>query len=235
MDKTPSESLETKKVHLAVIAGIFITSLLLWNTVILYPIKIFVVALHELSHGLAAIIAGGKIDRIQIDPRIGGYCAYYLPVDAGFFRKLWVTSAGYLGSLFWGALIFFSAARSRLDRVITLIIGIAMLILSFFVIKTGELFGILFCFAFALLLLAAYKWLGDTFHDIFLKFLGLTSCLYVVIDIKEDLIDRSGIGSDADAIAGMLGIPGLSVVIGVAWIAIAIIILGFTLKVSYKT
>ena len=128
-----------------------------------------------------------------------------------------------------------SAARSRLDRMITLLIGIVMLALSFFVIKTGELFGILFCFAFALLLLAAVKWLSDAFHDIFLKFLGLTSCLYVVIDIKEDLIDRSGIGSDADAIAGMMGIPQLSVAIGVAWIVLALIILGFTLKASYKS
>jgi hypothetical protein len=56
----------------------------------------------------------------------------------------------------------------------------------------------------------------------------------VVIDIKEDLIDRSGIGSDADKIAGMLGKPSLSIVIGIAWIILAVVILVLTLKVSFK-
>jgi hypothetical protein len=109
-----------------------------------------------------------------------------------------------------------------------------MLILSLFVIKTGELFGILFCFAFAAFLFASYKWLPDGFHDYFLKFLGLTSCLYVLIDIKEDLIDRSGIGSDADAIAGMLKAPFLSIPIGITWVILALLVLFFTIKISYK-
>lgn len=225
----------TEKGKEIVVAGaMFVAAVLLWNTFLLYPVKLFVVALHELSHGLMAVIVGGKIDRIQIDYRIGGYCAYFLPASAGFFSKSLVASAGYLGSMVWGALIFITASRSKRDRVITLIIGFFMLILSVFVIKTGELFGILFCFAFAALLFASYKWLPQGFHDYFLKFLGLTSCLYVLIDIKEDLIDRSGIGSDADAIAEMLGVPSLSVPIGITWVILALAALFFTFKIAYK-
>jgi hypothetical protein len=220
--------------NILILSGMFIVTVLLWNTVFIYPVKLFVVGLHELSHGFAAVLAGGRIDHIQIDSRIGGYCVYALPANAGFFKQAFVAGAGYLGSLIWGALIFFTAARTRIDRQITLIIGILMLVLSFFVIRTGELFGIIFCFAFAVFLFAAYKWFSPLFHDIFLKFLGLTSCLYVVIDIKEDLIDRSGIGSDADKIAEMLGAPSLSIVIGIAWIILAVVILVFTLKVSFK-
>jgi hypothetical protein len=220
---------------IVVAAVIFIISALLWNTFVLYPVKMFVVVLHELSHGLAAVLMGGGIERIQIDARIGGYCAYYLPAAAGFFRQAFVASAGYLGSMLWGCLIFMAAARSRRDREITLSIGIIVLALSFFVIKSGELFGIFFCFAFSAMLLAAYKWFPDLFHDLFLKFLGLTGCLYVLIDIKEDLIDRSGIGSDADAIARLMGIPQLSIVIGIAWVALALLVLWFTLKASLKS
>jgi hypothetical protein len=224
----------TLQANIVILVGMFIVTVLLWNTVFIYPVKLFVVGLHELSHGLAAVLAGGKIDHIQIDSRIGGYCAYALPANAGFFKQAFVSGAGYLGSLIWGALILFAAARTRHDRYITFIIGFMMLILSFFVIRTGQLFGIIFCFAFALFLFAAYKWFSPLFHDIFLKFLGLTSCLYVVIDIKEDLIDRSGIGSDADRIAEMIGSPSLSIFIGIAWIILAVVILVFTLKVSFK-
>jgi hypothetical protein len=51
-----------------------------------------------------------------------------------------------------------------------------------------------------------------------------------VLDIKSDLITRSGIGSDADQIAQMTGIP--SVLIGIIWIAIAITIVYYMLKKS---
>jgi len=224
---------ETGK-DILVIGLMFVAAVFLWNTFLLYPVKLFVVALHELSHGLMAVLMGGKIDKIQIDYRIGGYCSYFLPASTGFIGKSLVAAAGYLGSITWGALIFILAARTRKDRLITLITGFVMLILSFFVIKTGEMFGILFCFGFAVFLFASYKWLPSGFHDYFLKFLGLTSCLYVLIDIKEDLIDRSGIGSDADAIAEMLKAPFLSIPIGITWIILALLVLFFTIKMSYK-
>ncbi|MCP4220327.1 MAG: M50 family metallopeptidase [bacterium] len=223
-----------KQKDILVTAGMFIAVLLLWNTFLIYPIKLFVVALHELSHGLAAIISGGSIDHIQVDPRIGGYCYYYLPGDAGFLSKSFVASAGYLGSMLLGSAIFILASRSTRDRAITFGVGMVMLIITIFVIKTGELFGILFCLGFAAFLFASSKWLPDTFHDKFLKFLGLTSCLYAIIDIKEDLIVRSGIGSDADRIAEMLGAPSLSVPIGIGWVILALVVLFFTFKFAYK-
>ena len=39
---------------------------LLWDTRIIYPLKIFVVFLHEVSHGIAAVVGGGSIARIEI-------------------------------------------------------------------------------------------------------------------------------------------------------------------------
>jgi len=212
----------------------FVAAVLFWNTFLLYPVKLFVVALHEMSHGLMAMLVGGKIDRIEINYNIGGYCAYFLPMSAGFIKKSLVASAGYLGSMIWGSLIFVLASRSKKDRLLTLAIAVMMLVLSIFVIRNGELFGILFCFGFAAFLLVAYRWFSPAFHDLFLKFLGLTSCLYVIIDIKSDLIDRSGIGSDADAIANMMGMPGLSIPIGIAWIILAVIVLIFTFRLAFR-
>lgn len=223
-----------KKQDLIVLVIVFILFILLWQTFLLYPIKIFVVGLHELSHGLAAILMGGRINHIEINSRIGGYCQYSLPVEAGFFRQSVVASAGYLGSILLGALIFIFASRTRWDRTITFLVAVVLFVLSILSIKGGGWFGIIFCFGFATLLVIAVKWLPDKFHDLFLKCLGITSCLYVIIDIKEDLIDRSGIGNDADKIAEMLKAPFLSVPIGIFWIVLALVVLFYTYKISIK-
>ena len=67
-----------------------------------------------------------------------------------------------------------------------------------------------------------------------MKFLGMTSCLYVIIDIKEDLIDRTNIGSDADTIAQLLGFQGFSVLIGIIWIVLAVFAFIFSLWIASR-
>ncbi len=207
-----------------------VVAIVFWNTFLIYPIKLFVVMLHELSHGLMAELFGGDIINIQIDYRIGGYCRYTVPDS--FVARIMIASGGYLGSLIWGALILLGAVYTDKDRVITLAIGLVLLFLSWFVIKTGEPFGIAMTVGFALFMILSARFLSDNFHDYFLKFIGMVSCLYVIIDIKDDLILRSGVGSDADAIAGMTGIP--SVAIGVIWLLLSAAVIYFTIKIGYK-
>jgi hypothetical protein len=200
----------------------------LWNTPVLYPVKLFVVVLHEMSHGLAALLCGGRILEIQIDPRIGGLCRFAIP--PGTVRSIFVASAGYLGSIFWGALILILGARTRYDRYVALAIGVIVLLLTLFFIRLP--FGIMFCLLFSALMFCAFRFLPDWANDMLIKFLGMASCLYAIVDIKEDLIDRSGIGSDADRIAQLLGMPGLSVVIGILWIFFALAVVLISLKVA---
>jgi hypothetical protein len=205
---------------------LFAAALYFWNSIIVYPIKLFVVLLHEMSHGIAAIVLGGSIKAIEISSRVGGYCSYTIPQN--LLKEIIIASAGYLGSIIWGGVIFLSASKVQKDRYISLIIGIVMLFLSFFVIQSGEIFGIIYCFLTAFLLILSFKYIKDWLHDYMLKFIGLTSCLYVIVDIKTDLIGQSGIGSDADQIAQLTGIP--SSVTGIAWALIACIILYYFIK-----
>lgn len=206
------------------IAGLF------WNTIFIYPIKLFVVMLHEMSHGLMAMLFGGTILQIQIDPRIGGYCQYRL--EPSFWSSIMTASAGYLGSLLWGTLILVLAVKTKKDHYISLIIGFVLLWLSYFVLKSGEFFGTAMTVGLGIFMLVAYKYFSPVFHDLWLKFIGITSCFYVILDIKDDLIDRTNIGSDADQIAEITGFS--SQLIGIIWILIAITTLFFTLKYIYK-
>ena len=71
----------------------------------------------------------------------------------------------------------------------------------------------------------AGKFLPEAVNDIWLKFLGLTSTMYAIIDIKEDLISRTVPGSDAYALSNELFLP--PVFWGVLWIIIALLATGF--------
>ncbi|AUC77388.1 M50 family metallopeptidase [Olleya sp. Bg11-27] len=221
----------TDKKYQSIYLIILITVVILfWNTLLVYPIKLFVVMLHEMSHGLMAIAFGGEIIEIQISKQIGGYCLY--SITPSFWSSFMTGSAGYLGSLFWGALILILAVKSKKDKYITLVIGIILLALSYFVLQSGELFGTSMTFGLGLFMLIAFRYFSNFFHDLWLKFLGIISCAYVILDIKGDLIDNSNIGSDADAIAKLTGLP--SVIIGIIWMCVALIIMFIVLRYVYK-
>jgi len=55
-----------------ILAVLFIAVWVGWDTPFVYPIKIFVVFLHELGHALAALLTGGQVVSIQIFPTKAG-------------------------------------------------------------------------------------------------------------------------------------------------------------------
>ncbi len=196
-------------------AGFFTLLWLMWDTWLVAPLKLFVVLLHEVSHGLAAIATGGAIDRIVITPDQGGAC-YCGGGDA--FLTL---SAGYLGSLLWGvALVLLAARLGRRSAWVTSLIGIAVSLVSVFYIR--NIFGLMFGVAAGGALVAAARYLSAVANTKILWVLGLTSCLYAVLDIKSDIIDRPELRSDAAMLAEMTGIPTL--VWGIVWIGAALAI-----------
>ena len=199
---------------------IFIAIGFLWNTLFVYPLKIFVVFMHEVSHGLAAIATGGSIVEIQINPQQGGHAL----TQGG--SRFWTLTAGYLGSLLWGGLILLLAARTRLDKAISILIGIGMVAIS---IGFGEsTFTYLFGIGFGVALVAIGFYLPEAVNDWILRIIGVTSCLYAILDIKSDVLDRANLRSDARMLSELTGIA--TEIWGVLWILIAI---GLTLWFLY--
>ncbi|MFQ5890242.1 MAG: M50 family metallopeptidase [Gemmatimonadota bacterium] len=185
---------------------------LLWETPLVYPLKIFVVLLHEISHGAAAIATGGSIERIVLTPDQGGacYCA-----GGNAFLTL---SAGYLGSLGWGGLILLAGeAKAVVARAATGIVGTTVLTLTLLFVRNG--FGLVFGLAFGATLTASVRYLPASAHSTLLTVLGLTSCLYAILDIKSDVLDRPYLPSDAYMLAELTGVPTL--VWGTMWVALA--------------
>ncbi len=202
----------------------FIVALVFWDYPFLYPLKLFVVLLHELGHGTAAVLTGGHIHRIELSANLGGACW-----STGGIRAL-VLPAGYLGSMLFGGLILVGAARSRHDKLMAIVLGGAVLGLT--VLFVRNTFGFLFGLAFGLVLMAAGKFLSPRVNDLMLKFLGLTSCMYAVVDIKEDLISRTVPGSDAYQMSQVFFLP--PVFWGVLWILIALVVSAYLIRVAAR-
>jgi len=64
-----------------------------------------VILLHEISHGIAAIISSGKSTEINIDLNLGGKCI----TEGG--NSFLIVSSGYLGSFLFGSIIFYSTYK----------------------------------------------------------------------------------------------------------------------------
>ena len=203
----------------------FVALWLLWDTPLVYPVKIFVVLLHEVSHAAVAVATGGTIERIELNPMQGGVC--YCPGGNAFLTL----SAGYLGSSVWGGLMF-SAARAQRVKAewVTGLIGLLVVALTLLYVRTwfGLGFGVLFGGA----MLTVAKKANRTLNRTLLLALGMTSALYAILDIKSDIIDRPGAESDAHMLSEITGIP--TVAWGALWIVAALGFSFWLLRQAYK-
>jgi hypothetical protein len=211
-----------------ILAALFIAVWVLWDTPIVYPIKIFVVCLHELGHALAALLTGGQVVSIQIFPEEGG-----LTTTRGGWPFI-ILSAGYVGSmLFGGALLYLSSYRPWARRLmIALGVLIVLSTLLFFRNFFAVLYGLL---AGAAMFFSAYRFpLNVNFYII--RFLAIASCLYALLDIRGDLFAAasagSGIVNDAVALNQLTGIP--AIIWAVLWLVVSLLVLAFFLKPSIR-
>jgi hypothetical protein len=198
---------------LAGFTAYFVALWALWPTPIIYPLKVFVVFLHELSHGLAALATGGHIQSISLDWREGGET---VTRGGNAFLTL---SAGYLGSLAWGLLLLaLGRARPAIARGTMLGLGALMLGVSALYVRGA--FGLVFGLGFGAALLLASRWLPAAAVRVVVTALGLTSALYALLDIRSDILQRPGAASDAFMLAQRTGIPTLAW--GILWSALGL-------------
>ncbi len=216
------------KAKLKFVAGftLFFAALwFLWETPVVYPLKIFVVLLHEVSHAMVAVATGGSIDRITLDPRQGGAC--HCPGGNAFLTL----SAGYLGSLVWGGLMLSAARTTRIKAEwVNGLIGALVIGLTLLFVRNG--FGFVFGVIFGLAMITVSQKLGDAVNRPLLLTLGLTSALYAILDIKSDILDRPDVRSDAYMLAEITGVP--TVVWGFLWIGAALAFSFWLLRRAYR-
>jgi hypothetical protein len=111
---------------LALIA--FMIALVLWQMqglfFLAYPFRLFVTMIHELGHGLAAVLTGGSFVRFEVTRRGAG-----LAWTSGGSRFL-VIQAGYLGTALFGAGLLYLTRRVRRPGRVAIGLGVFFGILT---------------------------------------------------------------------------------------------------------
>jgi len=105
-------------------------------------------------------------------------------------------------------------------------IVIALITLGF----AGSLFTIAFGIIAGITLVLVARYLSQDISDFILRLIGLTSMLYVPLDIFSDTISRSQLDSDARMLATEYG--GTTIMWGVVWLLISVIIIFVCLRRS---
>ena len=203
------------------LAAFYAALWLLWFTPLVFPLRIFVVLLHELSHAFAAVATGGAVERIVLNANEGG--ATYSRGGSPFI----ILTAGYLGSLIWG-LALIEAARLKRQHARWVLGGMGGLIAAVAVLYVRNLFGFVFTVIFGMALIVAAQKLSRNGVTYVLLALGLTSALYALLDIRSDILARPDAESDAFFLEQLTGIP--SIAWGVAWSIVALVACWFALR-----
>ncbi|MDP4180267.1 MAG: M50 family metallopeptidase [Bacillota bacterium] len=161
---------------------ILISILALWNTVIIKPLKLFTVFLHELGHSLMALIFGYGISGIRINFNESGYA---LVKTKGWLSQILTLNGGYLGSLFF-ALLILSLKKTPVRKYLLGIISIVFLAVS---IRFGGFsFTLLYSIIFAVIVMLIYMIHNDKVIDWALDIIGISSVAYAIYDTFVDTI-----------------------------------------------
>jgi len=212
------------------ITGMFVAVLVLWNTPVVYPVKVFVVCLHELGHALAALLTGGQVESILVFPDQGG-----VTITRGGVRFI-ILSAGYTGSVLAGGVLLYLSSYRQWARV--LMMGLAVLMLLSTVLFFRNLFGIVYGLVVTgAMLFSAFR-LPDTLNYYVLRFVAVASCLYALLDIRSDLFGTYsvnptyGVVNDAVALAQLTHIP--AIIWALVWLVVSFAMLAFFLNLSAR-
>ena len=207
-----------------ILFSVIIAIFFLWSTPALYPLKLLIVFFHESSHALMTIATGGQVIELEIDRMQGGHV-----ISAGGNRFITLT-AGYLGSLIWGVVIYLLAVGSKYDKAIMFCLGIIIMVVTTLFVR--DLFAFGFGGLTGLFMILMGVKAPMQINDIILRVIGVTSMSYVPLDVYSDTIVRTSLRSDAFMLAEEFG--GTTVLWGTIWLLVSVVILIATLKISLK-
>ncbi len=207
---------------------IFIALMALWNTIIMKPIKLFTVFLHELGHAFMAAVTGTSITGLSIYFNESGH-VISLPKDR--LAAFLIANGGYLGSVLF-AIGILLLKNTKFKKYIIGTIAIVFLGVTFRysgIISFTMLYSVIFA-AFAIIVYMAQN---DKLHEWVIEIIGIGSVTYAIYDTFVDtiLLQVNGMFglfnlgkmpvTDAVLLSRLTHIP--SVIWGIVWLVVALL------------
>ena len=218
-------------------------SIVLWfipfAEILTYPFRIFVTFIHEGGHAIAALLTGNSVASLSIATNASGET---YTTTGGTFSQIFVSSAGYLGSMAFGALLLVAIRKAIAARLV--LIGSAALVLTLMLIyglfkpiASGVgLSGVPFTIVAGTLLSAGLvlvaRYAKPRLATFFVSFLAVQCVLNALLDLKTVFFLSSpfapSVPTDAVNMANATGIPAL--VWAVIWITTSLGILALAMR-----
>ncbi|MCB0743181.1 MAG: M50 family metallopeptidase, partial [Ignavibacteriae bacterium] len=201
----------TQNTELIIIFILLIFTFLFWESKIVFPIKLFVVLIHEISHVVAAVLSGGEIKFLTFNLNLSGQTI----IKNG--NAVLLAASGYLGSLMVGSMIYLTSFYPRFKKWFLNILVLIILIVTINLIQGGiQIFLGLLVSAFFFII---PRYFPEFLANIILRFIGLVSCFYVLADIKEDLLTSTLRETDTQILEYITGVSATA--IGLSWFLIS--------------
>ncbi len=192
-------------VSVAVTLGLY---LLPFGRTLAWPFVLFSTLVHELGHGIAAILVGGRFEALLMWSDASGVATWTALV--GRFGHAVIAAGGLIGPAIGGAVCLVAGRRPRTARLSLLVFGGSLVLIDVFFVRT--LFGVVFVLivsaAFILIAVYARPWLAQ----LVTVFIGVQLALSVFSrgDYLFTAVARTSAGempSDVAQIAEALWLP----------------------------
>jgi hypothetical protein len=214
-------------------------SVFLWYVpyaeILTYPFRIFVTFIHEGGHALAALITGNAVQSLTVSTDGSGEV---YSVTGGILSRMFVSSAGYLGAMTFGALLLVLIRRAFAARLVLAASGALILLLTIFFgflaplwnLSLPGLFTLVAGVALPLGLFATARYLGPRAATFLVSFLAVQCVLNAVFDLKTVLLASALSDAHTDA-ANMQSATGVSSIFwALFWIVVSLVLLSLALR-----
>lgn len=204
-----------------------------------YPFRIFVTFIHEGGHAIAALLTGNSVASLSVAPNASGET---YSTSGGLISQVLISSAGYVGSMAFGALLLVLIRRAVAARLVLL--GSAILVFTltmiFGLIKplftlnawSGIPFTLLAGTIIAVGLFLIARFASAKVATFFISFLAVQCVLNALLDLKTVFFLSSPfsptVQTDALNMANATGIPAIFWT--VIWIGLALGLLWFVMR-----
>ncbi|KAH7907359.1 peptidase M50B-like-domain-containing protein [Hygrophoropsis aurantiaca] len=163
----------------------------IWNIpgvrTLINPLKLFTIGWHEFCHIVGAVLTGGTIISVTIDPNLGGATV----VEGGYPPA--ILSAGYIGSTIFGGVFILGGFDSLVAKILSFVLGLGLITP---LVLVRDKLTILLTLVYEGLLVGfwfvghaqALRW--------YCLFIGIMNVFYVVWDLADDKFFRKANDSD---------------------------------------
>jgi Peptidase M50B-like len=222
-----------------------VISIALWfipfAEILSYPFRIFVTFIHEGGHAIAALLTGNSVQSLSV--AMNGSGETYT-TQGGWFSQMFVSSAGYIGAMTFGALLLVLIRRAVAARIVLL--GSAAIVLALTIIfgvmkplfagawlsLSGLPFTLFTGVLLSVGLFAVARFASARAATFVVSLLAVQCVLNALLDLKTVFFLSSPfattVPTDAVNMYNATGVPALFWAI--LWIAISVLILAVAIK-----